>query len=1552
MVAGFLQLRQHSGTAAAASLPDPAFLRGRGEAGLTTTIAPPPVPSPSLQSHGQLQLQLPLQLQALEANVLALLQLVQPKAEAAVAAATAAAGVAEPHQPVGAQHRARPRRATESFSGAWAGPGAAEETARRVCVGGSSGVGGGGWAAPAASQSLTPRSHLTAAALTRTGSLGSAPSDPNTNHHAPRASQSGSLRPATASAGCGRSTGTPSASAPAPINSTTTTTTSAASPTTTSGSNHNLGGAAGSVGSSSSSANGWFLSSRTSTASTTSTVTSSSSSGNSAVGNPSSDSNMGLLMSSRNPATAGTAASAAAGSSSGGGGGGSATAVGATLLPMAAAAAVLSLLSLSRHSCTLVAQLQAAHAQVTEVGQDNTLLRNSLQGMTAGVREGGSRDGAAAWPELSTSHHLQQQLINLDAAHGENSTLTSSAKTAHTRDSEESAARQQEQRTLTAHLREREQQLQQLTLGSRLAQQQQIALENKLRGSQAEVQTAQAAVAASAAALAQATDAAAVTAADLVQTRAQLVGVAAQLAQARAAAGAAGAARQLASELAAARLLALSAAEAVASAAQLRVLALEQARSHATTDTSSLRSRLEACQGTLASTQGELSAVHTQLRDSAVKLAGMEAELAAGRRSSSEAHAATVCGTVRMEAQLVEAAAASEDLRAELVGLRAGVAGMRGEAEASLVGRVRADEAHAVLQRRLESVRRAGEEEAAEMGKRVLEARCAMERAHDELKATKRDARLATNQLQQGLDEALRQCTLHEAALSTAGLADRDAAAQRQQDTLDLNAQRTALAAEWAEAAALRSSLLNDVHTVRALGTLVESKTLRFDLAGSLGGEGAAGSAGPPGHRVQSGRPCRPGTADSAQHMRMVKMVKELQDQLGEAQAKLQASTAAVEELEVRLGAPPAPVAAPGAISPPKRPWEQQQHQQQQQQQWALDLNSARRELVLCVERLADAELIITRQDHAILALNAKALGERDNHLPSAVSNSGTPHTPPPAPAPEHTSTAAPTPTPSSTRSTRPNPPHSPRASSRPISASDPRFQQPSPHLAGVPAQGLLARGTTTSASNPGSLSHRQLPATSQMSSRPGSATPLTHPASGSMSGPSSALAPGPASTALLATSTEPDTRHRQEAVQQRHSSSPGNGSSSSTAAATAPARLPSGRPSSANTIIPPSAIVPRTLSSVSAATDVGMLAGTNPSSAPPELTKTLNPTTSTGMSLHFQGGGGRIPNRSPAVCGASRGLPNHETSTSPGKTVHDRPGSASSVQANDRSDRADVQGRQDSKGGDASIGLGGRCRGGTSHPEEGSLLANIPGNRRLLHRAPAEQTGVASVAGLATQASTSLSEPAVSLVRRPNPAAPAPPSPRRERQLLFGATAMAATFQPGSRELDDKAASMFPLFASEGADQLDSKQLMTALTETGALHGVGRQRLGEIFSFESDPSFPERRHTTQDFIQMYKSLARQAPKAALLVAPSAGTASAAAAASGGGGLDSLVLQLCFNTYCRFRTGALAAIPSPADSGPTTGHEMSLEQLTKLVLDLKLVRESGECPHTGLWIQS
>lgn len=74
--------------------------------------------------------------------------------------------------------------------------------------------------------------------------------------------------------------------------------------------------------------------------------------------------------------------------------------------------------------------------------------------------------------------------------------------------------------------------------------------------------------------------------------------------------------------------------------------------------------------------------------------------------------------------------------------------------------------------------------------------------------------------------------------------------------------------------------------------------------------------------------------------------VKELQDQLGEAQAKLQASNAAVEELESRLSALPAPVAVPMGISPPERPWEQQQ------QQWD-DLNSARRDLALCVERLA-----------------------------------------------------------------------------------------------------------------------------------------------------------------------------------------------------------------------------------------------------------------------------------------------------------------------------------------------------------------------------------------------------------------------------------------------------------------------------------------------------------------------------------------------------------------------------------------------------------------------
>lgn len=49
----------------------------------------------------------------------------------------------------------------------------------------------------------------------------------------------------------------------------------------------------------------------------------------------------------------------------------------------------------------------------------------------------------------------------------------------------------------------------------------------------------------------------------------------------------------------------------------------------------------------------------------------------------------------------------------------------------------------------------------------------------------------------------------------------------------------------------------------------------------------------------------------------------------------------------------------------------------------------------------------------------------------------------------------------------------------------------------------------------------------------------------------------------------------------------------------------------------------------------------------------------------------------------------------------------------------------------------------------------------------------------------------------------------------------------------------------------------------------------GEIFNFESDPSFPERRHTTQDFIKMYKSLARQAPKVALVAPPPLDTASA-----------------------------------------------------------------------------
>lgn len=330
----------------------------------------------------------------------------------------------------------------------------------------------------------------------------------------------------------------------------------------------------------------------------------------------------------------------------------------------------------------------------------------------------------------------------LDASRADNNSLLSKSKTANTQEDDESSARLQAQRILKQQLQERDQQIQQLTLSHRLTQQQQIILENKLRVAQADAQTAQTAVAASSAALLQAMDVASATATEFAQTRIQLGAMTAELSHVRVLSTDAVAARLLAVKLAAERLHSCSAAESACSSAELRIQALEkeQAKSRhsaasAAADAESLRSKFGKSQGSLWSVQGELTGVRSELREAVNKLAGLESDLATGRRSSSEAHTVTVSQTKHLEGQLAESSEANDGLRVQLVELRAQLVGLQSQLvelqasmEVSRGGQETADMVARALQQQLEGIKRAGEEAAAEMAGKVQEARNAMER--------------------------------------------------------------------------------------------------------------------------------------------------------------------------------------------------------------------------------------------------------------------------------------------------------------------------------------------------------------------------------------------------------------------------------------------------------------------------------------------------------------------------------------------------------------------------------------------------------------------------------------------------------------------------------------------------------------------------------------------------------------------------------------------------------------------------------------------------------
>lgn len=359
----------------------------------------------------------------------------------------------------------------------------------------------------------------------------------------------------------------------------------------------------------------------------------------------------------------------------------------------------------------------------------------------------------------------------------------------------------------------------------------------------------------------------------------------------------------------------------------------------------------------------------------------------------------------------------------------------------------------------------------------------------------------------------------------------------------------------------------------------------------------------------------------------------------------------------------------------------------------------------------ADAELIITRQDRVILSISAAGLEAETHH----------PHTPP-IPAPD---TAPASPTPSNT-------PPAPRPSSRPNSAA--AFRPPSPHLIqGVPAL-VLPSGASFSATDFGFLSHRQLTATQpqqQQPPRPGSARPLSYPSAGSMSSLSTALAAHATTTTNTSTtntSRDLDLGSRQEAIHTR--SSPGDWPGLSTGQT---ARLPSGRPASAGGHMPSVIGKDRT----SEPGDGGKPLSFN--AAQPSATLEINCIPTTSAENRFLGGG----SRGIATQGFSRGLTT-QTGQKPSSSSMGRPGSASSVQGT-RQDRADVHSRQDSSSsGSGGMNVGGKRQGVMMHAEEDSVLANLSGPRRLVHRAAAEANGGMSLAGLTIQAGSSLSEPTV----------------------------------------------------------------------------------------------------------------------------------------------------------------------------------------------------------------
>lgn len=142
----------------------------------------------------------------------------------------------------------------------------------------------------------------------------------------------------------------------------------------------------------------------------------------------------------------------------------------------------------------------------------------------------------------------------------------------------------------------------------------------------------------------------------------------------------------------------------------------------------------------------------------------------------------------------------------------------------------------------------------------------------------------------------------------------------RRAPQVDLEAERRRLEAEWQEASSLRVSLQQEASTIKAMGTLVQAKTLKFDLSGMISASPPGGRAGRPMSAMPAGAGGGVGAggveASGAAAMRLGALVKELQEQLAlqgrqlgerqrqleDAQALLLADRQKLRELEGERG--------------------------------------------------------------------------------------------------------------------------------------------------------------------------------------------------------------------------------------------------------------------------------------------------------------------------------------------------------------------------------------------------------------------------------------------------------------------------------------------------------------------------------------------------------------------------------------------------------------------------------------------------------------------------